>query len=311
MTAAMKRYDTVLPPATPSPAVAAEAWALARALRPRQWLKNLLVLAAPLSAGTLLARSDLQHVTVTAAGFCLASSAGYLLNDVLDVERDRRHPTKRLRPVASGALPPGVALSGAAVLAAAAIAVGRQVAPSVAFVVLLYLALTAGYSLGLKRQPVFDLGLVTGAFVLRAVAGGVAAPVPLSRWFLVVASFGALFVVAGKRYADVLQTDRSTGGSWAVVPYSASYLRFVWGLSATAVVVGYVLWSFDVGAVRGHSGFWAEVSMAPFVLAVLRYATEVDRGGGGSPEDIVLRDHGLQVLAVVWLVVFAVAAHAV
>lgn len=309
----MARVETEPLPVTPARAPGTGVRAvqpLAVALRPRQWLKNLLVLAAPLAAGSLLVPGQLEHVAVTAAALCLASSAGYLLNDVLDVEKDRAHPTKSRRPVAAGSLSVRLALAAAAVLAGAAVALALSVRPAVALVVLLYLALTAGYSLGLKRQAVFDLGLVAGAFVLRAVAGGVAAPVPLTQWFLVVASFGALFVVAGKRYADVLQPDRRTGEAWAVVPYSTSYLRFVWSLSATAVVVGYFVWSFDVGAARGHSGAWAEVSMAPFVLAVLRYAAEVDRGAAGSPEDVVLHDRALQVLGLAWLVTFAVAAHA-
>jgi decaprenyl-phosphate phosphoribosyltransferase len=286
--------------------------ALCRAVRPKQWLKNVLVGAAPLAAGSLFVPSVLGREALTFVALCLASSAGYLVNDVLDVAKDRVHPTKRRRPVASGALSPRLALVAACTLAAAALTVGTAlVSAGVGLVLLLYLALTVGYSLGLKRLSVVDLGLVSAAFVLRAVAGGVAAPVPLTEWFLVVASFGALFVVAGKRYADVLQIEEGTGRSWAVVPYSVSYLRFVWSLAATAAVVGYFVWSFDVGAVRGHSSVWAEVSVAPFVLAVLRYATTVDRGAAGCPEDVVLRDRGLQLLVLLWLVSFGIAADVV
>jgi decaprenyl-phosphate phosphoribosyltransferase len=307
----MTRYD--VPPRAgtlPAPALDGSLLALSRALRPKQWLKNTLVGAAPLAAGSLLVPSVLGREAVTFVAFCLASSAGYLVNDVLDVAKDRLHPTKRLRPVASGALSPRLAVAGAAVLAVTAVVLGVELASSaVGLVLLLYLALTVGYSLWLKRQPVLDLGLVSAAFVLRAVAGGVAAPVPLSQWFLIVASFGALFMVSGKRYADVLQTEAGTGRSWAVVPYSASYLRFVWCMSATAAVVGYFVWSFDVGAARGHSSTWAEVSVAPFVLAVMRYAAHIDRGDAGSPEDVVLRDRGLQALVLVWLVSFGIAAH--
>jgi decaprenyl-phosphate phosphoribosyltransferase len=280
-------------------------------VRPKQWLKNTLVGAAPLAAGSLFVSSVLGREALTFVALCLASSAGYLVNDVLDVAKDRGHPTKRRRPVASGALSPRLALVAASTLAAAALIVGALVSVSVGLVLVLYLALTLGYSLGLKRLSVLDLGLVSAAFVLRAVAGGVAAPVPLTEWFLVVASFGALFVVAGKRYADVLQTEEGTGRSWAVVPYTVSYLRFVWSLAATAAVVGYFVWSFDVGAVRGHSSVWAEVSVAPFVLAVLRYAATVDRGGAGSPEDVILRDRGLQLLVLLWLVSFGIAADVV
>lgn len=308
----MTRSETAARPSTVGrPVPDAGLLVLGRAVRPKQWLKNTLVGAAPLAAGSLLVPAVLGREAVTFAAFCLASSAGYLVNDVLDVAKDRLHPTKRLRPVASGALSPRLALAVAAALAAAALALAALVSAAVALVLVLYLALTVGYSLGLKRQPVLDLGLVSAAFVLRAVAGGVAAPVPLTQWFLIVASFGALFMVSGKRYADVLQTEEGSERSWAVVPYTASYLRFVWGLSATAAIVGYFVWSFDVGAVRGHSSTWAEVSVAPFVLAVLRYAAQVDRGEAGSPEDVVLHDRVLLVTVLLWLVSFGIAAHVV
>jgi decaprenyl-phosphate phosphoribosyltransferase len=308
----MTRYETaprvaVPPESRPEGALSA----LSRGARPKQWLKNALVGGAPLAAGSLFVPSVLGREALTFVALCLASSAGYLVNDVLDVAKDRVHPTKRLRPVASGALSPRLALVAAGTLAAAALTVAALVSVGVGLVLVLYLALTVGYSLGLKRLSVLDLGLVSAAFVLRAVAGGVAAPVPLTEWFLVVASFGALFVVAGKRYADVLQTEEGTGRSWAVVPYTVGYLRFVWSLAATAAVVGYFVWSFDVGAARGHSSVWAEVSVAPFVLAVLRYAVTVDRGAAGSPEDTLLRDRGLQVLVLLWLVSFGIAADVV
>jgi decaprenyl-phosphate phosphoribosyltransferase len=309
----MTRYETA-PRVTVPPGSGQEraGSALGRAVRPKQWLKNALVGAAPLAAGSLFVPAVLGREALTFAALCLASSAGYLVNDVLDVAKDRVHPTKRLRPVASGALSPRLALVAAGTLAGAALTVATGlVSVGVGLVIVVYLVLTVGYSLGLKRMSVLDLGLVSAAFVLRAIAGGVAAPVPLTEWFLVVASFGALFVVAGKRYADVLQTEEGTGRSWAVVPYTVSYLRFVWSLAATAAVVGYFVWSFDVGAVRGHSSVWAEVSVAPFVLAVLRYATTVDRGGAGSPEDVMLGDRALQLLVLLWLVSFGIAADVV
>ncbi len=286
---------------------------LVRALRPKQWLKNVLVAAAPLAAGTLLVWTTFEHVAITFVSFCLVSSAGYLVNDVLDAEADRKHPTKRNRPVASGALRARTALLVAGPISAAGLAIGFfLVSPRVGLVLLVYLASTFGYSLAIKHQPVFDLAVVSAGFVLRAIAGGIAAQVPLTQWFLLVASFGSLFVVAGKRYAEVPQPAHPANEqSTSVVQYSASYLRFVWGLAASAAIAGYSLWAFDVGTARGHSSLWAEVSVAPFVLAVLRYAAVVDRGEAGCPEDVVLSDHGLQVVVLVWLVTFGIAANVV
>lgn len=285
---------------------------LVRAMRPRQWLKNVLVGAAPLAAGSLLVGTTLRPVALTFVCFCLASSAGYLVNDVLDVRADREHPTKRTRPVASGELSVRVALVAAVALAVGSITVGATlVSLEIGLVLALYLAVTLSYSLGVKRQAVFDLAFVSAAFVLRAIAGGLAAKVALSEWFLLVASFGSLFMVAGKRYADVLLVEKRGEHVSGIVAYSASYLRFVWGLAAGAAIIGYSLWAFDVGRVRGHSSLAAELSVVPFVLAILRYAADIDRGEAGSPEDVVLRDHGLLVIVLLWLVAFGIAANVV
>jgi decaprenyl-phosphate phosphoribosyltransferase len=277
-------------------------------LRPRQWLKNLLVVAAPLAAGTLLHSPALGHVTITFAAFCLQAGAVYLVNDVLDADNDRLHPLKRNRPIASGALSARAAVSWAVGLTVVALGLTVLVSWKLTLVLAGYAACSLAYSLGVKREPVFDLALVTAGFVLRAVAGGVAANVPLSEWFLLVASFGSLFMVAGKRYADVLHAD-SDPEPWTVVAYTPSFLRFVWGLAAAVTITGYALWSFQVGNAQGEP-VWAQLSVAPFVRAILRYAVDVDRGGAGAPEDVVLGDRALLVLGVLWVLCFAAAADA-
>ena len=284
---------------------------LLRAVRPRQWLKNGLVAAAPFAAGSLFQAGTPWAVLLTFASFCMVSSAGYLVNDLLDAPSDRDHPVKRLRPVAAGLVSPRTALVTAVLLAATALAVGGWlVSPAIGVVLLVYLAVTTSYSLGVKRQAVFDLAFVSAGFALRAIAGGLAAGVALSQWFLVVASFGSLFMVTGKRYADVRAAETRGQEVRGVAQYSASYLRFVWGLAATAAILGYSLWAFDVGRVRGHSSLAAELSLIPFVLAVLRYAADIDRGETSAPEEVVLRDRGLLLLVLVWLVVFGIAARA-
>jgi decaprenyl-phosphate phosphoribosyltransferase len=185
--------------------------ALLVATRPRQWLKNLLVVAAPLAAGTLLHEPVLVRTACALVAFCLQSGAVYLVNDVVDADSDRRHPVKKLRPVAAGVVTPAVALVTAGVLTASAMAVSLVVGWRLAAVLCVYVACSLAYTLAIKAQPVFDLALVTAGFVLRAVAGGVAGDVPLSQWFLLVVSFGSLFMVAGKRYADALLPHVHTG----------------------------------------------------------------------------------------------------
>lgn len=294
--------------AAPAPAGAApRAGAVLRAARPHQWPKNLLVLAAPVAAGALAERDVLLQTTVALLAFCLASSAAYLVNDALDATGDRLHPAKRRRPVAAGALAPRTALAAGAVLGAAATAVALPVRDGqLALVVLAYLALTASYSLGLKRLAVVELGLVAGGFVVRAVAGGAATGIELSRWFLIVTSFGALLVVACKRLAELRELDVDAPLHRQVLgDYTPSFLEHVRTLAAAVTVGAYCLWAFE-RADEAAEDLWYVLSVVPFVLALLRYALLVDRGAGTAPEEVLLRDRTMLVLAVAWAALFLV-----
>jgi decaprenyl-phosphate phosphoribosyltransferase len=280
--------------------------ALVRAVRPRQWVKNVLVVAAPAAAGEVFARTTVIGVLVAFGVFCLAASGIYLVNDVGDVEEDRQHPTKRRRPIAAGDLPVPVALAAAAVLLAASIAVPLLV-PSTGelwVVIAVYVTVQIAYCLWLKHQPVIDLAVVSSGFLLRAVAGGVAAGIHLSQWFLLVTAFGSLFMVAGKRYSEKrLHSGSSLGMTRKTLDeYSEPYLRFVWTLAAALVTMSYSLWAFELSDQTGSP--LPAVSLAPFVIGVLRYAVDVDRGEAGAPEDIVLRDRVLQLVGLVWLLTF-------
>ncbi|SFL87174.1 decaprenyl-phosphate phosphoribosyltransferase [Geodermatophilus ruber] len=275
---------------------------LVRTMRPRQWVKNLLVVAAPLAAGTLFQLDVLRSTALAFVLFCLVSSGVYLLNDAHDVAEDRRHPTKRLRPVAAGAVPVLLAAGAGVLLLAGALAGAFLLArPALAAVLGCYVAISLAYSYFLRDQPVIDLAVVASGFLLRGVAGGAAAGIALSQWFLLVAAFGALFMVAGKRYAELVALGEEAETRRSLRAYSASYLRFVWSLSAGVTCTAYGLWAFELREVQ--TGFsWQAVSIAPFVLALLRYAVDVDRGQAGTPEDIVLRDRVLLGLGLVWAV---------
>src|SRR4051794_18763381 len=173
---------------------------IVRALRPKQWLKNVLVLAAPGAAGVLGQGDVLANVALAFVAFCAASSGTYLLNDVRDVEADRLHPRKRARPIAAGTVPGWLAVALAVVLLVAGLVVAASVGVKLLVVLAAYIALTSSYTLWLKHIEVVDIVAIASGFILRAVAGGAAAGVPLSRWFIIVASFGSLFIVAGKRH---------------------------------------------------------------------------------------------------------------
>ena len=282
---------------------------LIKAIRPRQWVKNVLVLAAPLVAGTgtLTDSGRMTHVGIAFVAFCLAASSIYLVNDALDVEADRAHPTKRYRPIAAGVVPVPLAFILSAALMAAAVGISFLANWQTAIVIGVYLVIQLGYCFGLKHQAVIDICIVSSGFLLRAIAGGVAAEIDLSKWFLLVMAFGSLFMAAGKRYAE-LQLAERTGAKIrkSLEYYTTTYLRFVWTLSATAVVICYSLWAFDNE--RADNIFFA-ISVVPFTVAILRYAVDVDGGQAGEPEEIALGDRVLQVLAIAWLASVGIAVY--
>ncbi len=272
-------------------------------LRPKQWVKNLLVVAAPLAAGRLL-DPDVARATVVAfVAFVLASGATYCLNDVLDADADALHPTKRHRPIPSGRVGRGTAAALSAALAAAALLVASP--GELRWVVLGYLVLQVAYSALLKHQPVVELGLVSGGFILRAIAGGAATGLPISQWFLIVTGFGSLFVVTGKRLSELTWAeDAGSVVRRSLTSYPLSYLRMVLGISASVTVAGYCLWAFETSA--GKPGaVWTTVSIVPFVLALFRFALDTDHGRVEEPEEVVLHDPVLLSLGVLWLGTFA------
>jgi decaprenyl-phosphate phosphoribosyltransferase len=274
-----------------------------KAMRPRQWVKNVLVAAAPLAAlGTVVHYDYLKmlgQVAVAFVVFCLAASSVYLVNDVRDVEADREHPTKRFRPIAAGVVPEWLAYTLATVLGVASLGLSWWFNPNLALVMAVYIGMQLTYCFGLKHQAVIDICIVSSAYLIRAIAGGAATEIHLSQWFLLTAAFGSLFMVAGKRYAE-LQLAERTGAKIrkSLESYTSTYLRFVWTMSATAVVLCYGLWAFERDAA---SGSWFKISMVPFTIAILRYAVDVDGGLAGEPEDIALRDRVLQILFLAWI----------
>jgi decaprenyl-phosphate phosphoribosyltransferase len=270
-----------------------------RAMRPQQWSKNLLVASAPLAAGQL---SDVDVATATVAAivcFCSASSAVYLFNDVRDVAADRLHPRKRLRPVAAGLVAPSRALTTSGLLAAASVVGAFAVHAGFGVLIVAYLCLQAAYALGLKHETVFDIAIVSSGFLMRAVGGGFATGIPISHWFLMVAGFGSLFTVAGKRYSELVALGNGGDTRKSLRGYTDTYLRFVWTTAAAVTIGGYCLWAFslpDDGTVK-----WESISIIPFALGMLRYAVDVDAGQAGEPEDIVARDRVLQGIGLAWL----------
>ena len=303
--------ETVLPVVQPGastearPAPTSLRAGLFKECRPKQWTKNLLVLTAPLASGTIDRRTVLEHVAVAFAAFCLAASAVYYANDALDVEADRQHPTKRLRPIAAGIIPIRLAWVCVVLLSLAALGVAGIDNGGTLAVVAVYLLMHLSYSAWLKHVLVLDLALVAGGFLLRAMVGGVAVNIPLSQWFLLTTGFGSLFMVAGKRYSEmVLMGEEASSTRRSLAEYTPTYLRFVWQSMAGLAILTYSLWAFDLG-IADRGVHWHEISIVPWAFIFLRYAMFVDAGQAGEPEDVVLGDRVIMAIGAAWLILFA------
>jgi decaprenyl-phosphate phosphoribosyltransferase len=301
-----------LPKAVTSRAAASDAapyparWLLAvlRTARPRQWPKNLLVFAAPL-AGTSLGRHDgLAYALVAAAAFTVASVAVYMVNDVADAERDRRHPVKRRRPIAAGELPKAHAVAVAVVCVVVALAAGFLIrTPLLSVIIAAYIASSLLYSLVLKHIPVIELMFVASGFVLRALGGAAATHVPPSGWFLLVCSLGALLVATAKRY-----TEMAVLGPEAVRHrpsmrwYRPAALRLTQRITAVTMIITYALWA--LGEQDNWIRAWHLASALPLSGALARFDRLTALATPRPVEDLLIRDTPMVLLELTWLLMF-------
>lgn len=296
-----------------APRTESVAGGLLRAARPRQWAKNLLVFAAPAAAGVIDEAEPLADASIAFAAFCLAASGTYLLNDVADRESDARHPNKRFRPIAAGVVPPATATVVGVLAIAAGVAVSFLADWHLAVVVAIYVAMTTAYSHWLKHIVILDVVAVASGFVLRAIAGATATGVPVSDWFFIVTSFGSLFVVTGKRQGevgDLAEEEGEAGDVRATLDeYSESFLAYLRTISSAVMFVAYCVWAFETAATSSGSVPWFELSILPFVIAVLRYALLLDRGRGAAPEELFFADRPLQLAGLAWALVYGTAVY--
>ena len=283
--------------------------ALIALARPRQWVKNALVIGAPGAAGALGYDDVPARVLITCAAFCLLSAGIYALNDVRDRREDRCHPRKWRRPVAAGELAPKEAVAHGLAWIACGLIVGAAVAPVVALVGLGYIALTISYSWVWRHIPILDLVALAGGFVLRAVAGGVAAPVGLSRWFVLVVTAAAVFVAAGKRLAELARPGSQNRPARRVLRrYTREGLRRVLALAGSGALFAYCVWAFELPDVDGVP--WRLLTVVPFAVCLLRYGTVVQSGVGEAPEEILTADRTIALAGATWLLLFIMSVNA-
>jgi 4-hydroxybenzoate polyprenyltransferase len=267
--------------------------------RPRQWTKNAVCAAALVFSGQLRDPASQLGSLLVVVCFCLASSAVYIVNDVTDRALDRVHPVKRLRPVAAGRLPVGLALGEAALLAAAALALSATLPPRARWILLAFLALHAGYSAGLKRLVIIDVMIIAVGFALRVQAGVEAIRAPQSAWILLCMFSVALFLGFGKRRAELALLAGGPPEQRPVLQaYSIEYLDVGLGVSATMALVSYALYAVTV---QRNETFL--LTVLPVAFGILRYMQlAVVRSVREDPDESLTRDLPIIAAVLVWTV---------
>lgn len=289
---------------------------LLKACRPKQWAKNVLVFIAPAAGNVIISKgpdglvfhdSQVRSAILAFVAFCMVASGTYLINDSVDVESDRRHPTKRNRPIAAGVVPIPMAIGLAVVLITGGLGLGFARTWQFGLVVAIYAVQTTLYSFWLKNEPVLDVVALSGGFILRLLGGALAVEVGISKWFFIISCFGALYIATGKRLAEKRELGGRTEGIRRTLGiYTENYLRFLQAVSAGIVLVAYVQWAFERAEEATSAEVWFLVSILPFLVAILRYGLLVELGKGSAPEELLLSDRQLQVVGLVWTVLVGI-----
>jgi 4-hydroxybenzoate polyprenyltransferase len=270
-------------------------------LRPKQWTKNLLLFLA-LIFSLRLGEPDLLARTVLAfVAFSGLASGTYLINDIIDAERDRQHPAKRHRPIAAGAVPVAPALGLAGMLIVGAMAMAAALATPFALTLLLYLALTLSYSLQLKHMVIVDVLAVAAGFVLRAAAGATVIDVPISPWLYVCTILGALLLALGKRRHELVLLESDVVRTRRILQeYTVPFLDQMISVVTAATIIAYSLYTFSAENLPDNQAMMLTI---PFVLyGTFRYLYLVHlKGAGGSPEELLLSDRALVATVVGWV----------
>lgn len=276
---------------------------LLQATRPRQWLKNVLVLAAPVAAGRLLHGPVLLAAVVAMAAFTLVAAGCYLVNDVVDRELDRAHPVKRFRPIACGVVGPTRALITGTALILAGVGLAAGQGWSLVAVVGGYAVATLAYAAGLKALPWLELAIVASGFVLRALAGGVVGAVPESPWFLLVVAAAAALIVVSKRLSEIIEVPGDPGTVRPVLRrYRLTDLRRLRAAAASLLILGYAGWA--ITRPTAASTAFAGLSLLFLTAVVWLWIRRSDQGRAGAPEDLLVGDRTVLVLVLGWAIAF-------
>jgi 4-hydroxybenzoate polyprenyltransferase len=275
---------------------------LIRAMRPHQWTKNLLVFAGVAFGQKLNDPTSAALAAGAFAVFCLLSSSVYLINDVHDREADRQHPAKKDRPIASGALSIGTAITAALVLAAAAVAAAFWIGRDFGFVAVGYLALMCVYSFWMKHIVILDVLVLAGGFVLRAAGGAVAVHVTFSHWLLLLTMLLALFLGLSKRRAELVALSDAAGAHRkSLTEYSPYLLDQMIGVVTSSTLLAYAFYTIAPETIERFGTDKLQWTV-PFPLyGIFRYLYLVhQREGGGSPAETLIDDRPILICVALW-----------
>jgi 4-hydroxybenzoate polyprenyltransferase len=280
---------------------------LVRSLRPSQWTKNLIIFGGLLFGQRLFDAPSVLYASAAFVVFCALSGVVYLLNDVADREADRKHPLKRHRPIASGALSTSVALGAAGVIGAVALGAAFWLRFEFGLFAASYVALLALYSGPLKHVVIIDVLTIAIGFVLRAAAGAVVIDVPISNWLLVVTILGALFLALSKRRHElVLLGDEATSHRASLQEYSPYLLDQMISVVTASTLVAYAFYTISAETVEKFHTTHLGLTLPFLLYGIFRYLYLVhQKEGGGSPAEMLLNDRPLLACVALWALAVA------
>jgi decaprenyl-phosphate phosphoribosyltransferase len=275
---------------------------LLKAMRPKQWVKNLLVAAAPIAAGDLI--EEIDKITLGIIGFTTTSIIGYLVNDWLDQDFDRRHHRKKLRPFASRQLRFNSFILLLILNSLISLSICLILPSEFTLALLAYLLITLSYSFSIKHQPVIEMLWLSTGFLVRAVAGSAIIQKAPTGWFVIAVWFGALFIVSAKRLAELKQI--STVQTRRVISsYNQNFLNLVLTSSVSITLLTYALWVFQI-----HSqSALAQFTIFPLTLSIFLYAWHCEKGDAESPETLIYKDKLIIFSAVVTTLLLAIVIY--
>ena len=265
-------------------------------VRIKQWPKNALVAAAPIVSGAIPDSREIVQIVFGVLSFTMVSSIVYIINDLKDSQIDKHHSTKRFRPIAAGTVSRKEAIFVLLLLVLVSTGFLLQVNENFFIVISIYFFLNILYTFKLKNIPIVELLIVSSGFFLRTLSGAYILDIPISEWFLLVTSFGSLYIVSVKRLTEK-KSESVTSARAVLEKYSMDFLLIVVGMSLTITLTSYGMWSFG----REISDAYTGLSMFTLLFALMRYFLSAEKGKVESPEDLIFNDKSILISLVLTL----------